>query len=154
MAAALAYAFEPAEDLRAEAIATPLRIWIDRRVRDELLAFLGTGALAGMIVRNGRIEIGKWAINVTLADADAILALPGVWECAYIAAGHIETALRLRRSSLIPSPAVAAALLGMQDHSRRWNEARREALAAGGRFEHPVRDTRLDLAEAAIGGGR
>lgn len=148
MAAALAYAFEAAEDPRAEANATPLRIWVDRRVRDELLAFLGGGALAGMIIRNGMIQIGKWAINVPLTDADAILALPGVWEHAYLAASHIESALRLRRGRIIPSPAVAAAHLEMQHHARRWNEARRTALAAGGRFEAPVRDRRLDLAEA------
>ncbi|WP_071000495.1 hypothetical protein [Methylobacterium sp. C1] len=46
------------------------------------------------------------------------------------------------------SPALNAAIAEMEDHRRRWDAARAEALVATGCTEPPARDTRLDLSLA------
>lgn len=49
------------------------------------------------------------------------------------------------------SPALNAAIAEMEDHRRRWDAARAEALAATGCADAPVRDVRIDLNHAPAG---
>ena len=46
------------------------------------------------------------------------------------------------------SPSLNAAIADVEDHARRWVQARRDTLRETGSDAEPVRDTRLDLSLA------